>query len=158
MTPIPGDFGVQRSNNLAGRVIRVATRSHFNHAFVVIEDGMVVEAQPGGAVIAALGDRTGVVYSTGSVDLHDSDRTIICRAAKALVGTPYGWLDIASIGLLQYGVRLKPVRDRVLRRDELICSQLVDTAYAIAGVHLFQDGRLPLDVTPGDLAKRIGWK
>jgi hypothetical protein len=26
------------------------------------------------------------------------------------------------------------------------------------GVHLFADKRLPMDVTPGDLAKRAGWR
>jgi hypothetical protein len=119
---------------------------------------MVVEAQPGGAVTASLGDRPGVIYSTGTIDLHDSDRTIICRAAKALVGTPYGWLDIASIGLLQYGISFPALRAQVQRQDRLICSQLVDEAYRQAGVHLFCDGRDSGDVSPGDLAKRIGWK
>ena len=33
----------------------------------------------------------------------------------------------------------------------MICSQLVDEAYARAGVQLFDDGRLPGDVTPADL-------
>jgi hypothetical protein len=33
----------------------------------------------------------------------------------------------------------------------MICSQLVDEAYLRAGVHLFDDGRDPGDVTPGDL-------
>jgi hypothetical protein len=33
----------------------------------------------------------------------------------------------------------------------LICSQLVDRACELAGVHLFDDGRLSGQVTPGDL-------
>jgi hypothetical protein len=43
------------------------------------------------------------------------------------------------------------VRDFVADEGHLICSQLVDEAYLRAGVHLFDDGRLPGDVTPGDL-------
>jgi hypothetical protein len=33
----------------------------------------------------------------------------------------------------------------------MICSQLADTAAAEGGWHLFEDGRWPGDVTPGDL-------
>jgi hypothetical protein len=38
----------------------------------------------------------------------------------------------------------------------MICSQLVDRCYDIAGVHLFDDGRKPGDVSPGDLSRCLG--
>jgi hypothetical protein len=38
----------------------------------------------------------------------------------------------------------------------MICSQLVDTILCRAGYHLFADGRLPQDVTPGALFRRAG--
>ena len=37
----------------------------------------------------------------------------------------------------------------------MICSQLVDYCYLMAGVHLFNDGRWPGYVTPEDLANVI---
>ncbi len=40
---------------------------------------------------------------------------------------------------------------RLCRKDRLICSQLVDEAYRLADIHLFNDGRLPQLVSPGDL-------
>jgi uncharacterized protein YycO len=169
VTPQPGDYGVQRTRGLAAWAIRVATRSKFSHAFVVVRDGYVVEARGSGAVCRPLGIRD-AIYSTDVIELSSAERSDIVNAAMYLVGTPYGWIDIVSIGLLQYGIRPKWVRDRVQRLDQLICSQLVDLAYEgpaerlggmvllAPGVHLFADGRLPMDVTPGDLAKRTGWR
>ena len=157
MTPQPGDYGVQRNRGLAAWAIRVATRSKFSHAFVVVDGGYVVEASGKGAVRRPLGDRD-AIYSSDAIELSPYERQRIVNDAEHLVGTPYGWLDIVSIGLLQYGIRLKCVRDRVQRTDQLICSQLVDFADGKAGVHLFADGRLPMDVTPGNLAARAGWR
>lgn len=172
-SPQPGDYGVQRGNSLAAWAIKIATRSKFSHAFVVVRDGYVVEARASGAVCRPLGVRD-AIYSSDAIDPSSDERHDIVDYAMHLVGTPYGWLDIVSIGLLQYGIRPKCVRDRVQRTDQLICSQLVDlanegppefvgavpgsTVQLAHGVHLFADGRLPMDVTPGDLAKRAGWR
>jgi cell wall-associated NlpC family hydrolase len=73
-------------------------------------------------------------------------------AARSLIGTPYSWADCACIGLADlFGWHVPgPVRERLSRRGHLMCSQLVDTAYLIAGIHLFPDGRIPGDVSPGD--------
>jgi hypothetical protein len=167
VTPQPGDYGVQRNRGITAWAIRVATRSKFSHAFVVVRDGYVVEASGKGAVCRPLGDRD-AIYSSDAIKLSAFDRNNIVSAAECLVGTPYGWLDILSIGLLQYGIKPKFIRDRVARTDQLICSQVVDLAFSGGtshltdvvprGVHLFADDRLPMDVTPGDLAKRAGWR
>ena len=164
MPPQPGDYGVQRNRGLAAWAIRVATRSKFSHAFVVVRDGYVVEASGKGAVRRPLGVRD-AIYSSDAIELSATDRNDIVSTAEHLVDTPYGWLDIISIGLLQYGIRPKIIRDRVKRMDRLICSQLVDLAFSggrvlqlAQGVHLFVDRRLSMDVTPGDLAKRAGWR
>ena len=37
----------------------------------------------------------------------------------------------------------------------MICSQLVDQCYLEAGIHLYDDGRDPGDVTPADLAELV---
>ena len=168
-SPQPGDYGVERTRGFTAWAIRVATRSAFSHAFVVVRDGYVVEARSKGAVCRPLGIRD-AIYSSDAIELSPAERSDIVNAAMYLVDTPYSWLDIVSIGLLQYGIKPRWVRDRVERTDQLICSQLVDLAYEgpserlggmvllAPGVHLFADGRLPMDVTPGDLAKRAGWR
>jgi hypothetical protein len=172
VTPQPGDYGVQRTSGLPALAIKVATRSKFSHAFIVDYDGNVIEATPKGVKRNPLGVRD-AIYSTDAIDVGPDERRRIVSDAAALIDTPYGWLDILSIGLLQYGIRPKIVRDRVEREDRLICSQVVDLAFSgghdrpwpagmapqpAHGVHLFADRRLSMDVTPGDLAKRAGWR
>ena len=134
-------------------LIRLVTRSKWNHALLLLGDDSCVEAEPSGA---ALG--TGSAYATQEVSalvLSSVQVEAVCAAALSLVGTPYGFLDIVSVGLLQYGIRLGFIRRRVERSNCLICSQLVDECYRRAGVHLFSDGRIPMDVTPGDLARLV---
>lgn len=154
MTPQPGDFAVVRTRGLVGWAIRLVTRSPWNHAVVFVTGTEIVEANPSGAardrfryVIAA--------FSSGIVDLTDAQRAAITARALELVGTPYGFLDLLSLGCLQYGIRPRFIRDRVRRCDRMVCSQLVDACYDAAGVHLFPDGRTPMDVTPGDLGRLL---
>lgn len=140
-------YRLVRSNDLAGWVIRVATRSRWNHVQIPMDDGTYLGAHPGG-----LGPEDESVGHTvyGQVTAAQYGAYLAC--ARALVGTGYGWADIVSIGLLQYGIRPKFIRDRVRRTDRLICSQAVDLCASAAGLHLFADGRLSMDVSPGDLA------
>jgi hypothetical protein len=147
VTPEPGAFGCVRTGGFVAWAIRRVTRSTVNHAFVYVGSGQIVEAQPSGARVSRV-DRYPVV------DWHQPPAGrggAIAVRALALVGTPYGFADIVSVGLLQYGIRPRLLRAFVAREDRLICSQLVDLADDLAGVHDFTDGRSSGDVTPGDL-------
>lgn len=151
--PQLGDFGVVRTNGLAARLIRFGTRSTVNHAFVYVGDGVIVEAQPGGAKLSPASDYPDAIWSSMDLDTHA--RGSISHHAEQLVGTPYNWLDIAALALACYGIRSHAIDRRIERMDRLICSQLVDRAYELAGEHLFNDGRLPSEVTPQDLLALI---
>jgi uncharacterized protein YycO len=151
--PNVGDYGVVRTSGAAGALIRFGTRSTVNHAFVHIGDGQIVEAQPGGAIISPATNYPDAIWSHR--DLTDSDRASIAHWAKQQVGVPYGWPDIAALAFACYGITNKQINQRIERMDRLICSQLVDKAYMLAGVHLFDDGRLTQAVTPGDLLNLI---
>jgi hypothetical protein len=128
--------------------------SRFTHAFVVVdaELGLAVEARPGGARIvdyrAEYGDRL-TVFS--HMDLTDAQRYAIVLSAEACIGRGYNWLDYLALAFTHWGIRPKWLRRHAARTDRLICSQLVDSIYLLAGVHLFNDGRQSGDVTPGDL-------
>lgn len=159
--PRPGDYGVLSArpvgvSRLVPAAIRLVTRSRWNHAYVVVHGGYVVEATPRGARLAPMAEYTGceVAYN------DEEPKTVVQRdaivaAAMDLVGTPYNFVDILALGLAGLGQRSKWLRERVHNCHGMICSQLVDEAYLRAGVHLYDDGRLPGDVTPGDLADRI---
>jgi uncharacterized protein YycO len=159
--PQPGDFALTRIGGLTGRFIAagqylVGDGSPVQHALVYVGNGQIVQAMPGGAELIPLEDANEpYVWSSGKIELTTSERVRICGAARGLVGTPYSFLDYGSIALAHYHVRPAWVRDFVADSGHLICSQLVDEAYLRAAVHLFDDGRLPGDVTPGDLWKLL---
>lgn len=149
-----GTFGLTRGNDFVGAAIRLLTRSQVNHAVVIVEPDehgpRYVEARASGAVITR-GRPGGTVVYNDLEPLTDAQRTAVSDAALRLVGTPYGFLDIASLALVCLGIRWRWLMDRVQREDRLICSQLVTRAYVDAGVWLSLDGKPDSEVTPGDL-------
>lgn len=148
MTPRVGDYGTVRTSGVPAALIRLGTRSPVNHAFIYAGNGRIVEAQPGGAVWTEL-HYTNIHWSDHF--LTRDQRWSIAKAAHSMLGTRYGWADIAALSFACAGIRSHAIDKRIERTDRLICSQLVDKAYELAGLHLFTDGRLPGEVTPGDL-------
>jgi len=159
VSPQPGDFGLVSIRGFPGLLVRIGQGlsgdgwSDYHHAFLILDNGEVLEAQPGGARIRPLSDyeATNAVYSDW--DLTDEQRAAIVREARPLVGTPYSWLDYLSLALLHFGIRPKWLRRCVADTGHLICSQTIDLVYLRAGLHMFSDGRLSMDVTPGDLVR-----
>lgn len=149
----PGDFCCVATNGLPARLIRWATRSTVNHAFILTEPGRVMEADPGGAHEVDLSNYDGLYQCWSDMDLSPLVRAKIVDAARSHEGAEYSWVDDACIGLTRlFGVHVPPwVRKRLADPKRLMCSQLVDIAYTEAGVPLFADGRLPGDVAPSDL-------
>lgn len=157
--PQPGDFALTKIKGLTGKAVAagqflIGDAAPVQHAYIYVGGGYVVQAMPGGAERILLDDAAvPIVWSTGTVALTDAQRMTMVCGALSLVGTPYSYLDYVSLGLAHFRVRPAWVRDAVASSGHMICSQLVDEVYRRAGVHLFTDGRLPGDVTPGDLYK-----
>lgn len=172
--PQPGDIGLVRIKGPAGWAIAagqavlhpVAALHHptlvlYSHAFIYGGAGIVYEAEPGKATTggsfrrANLTEYAGrrVLWSTrdpGPVKRYD-----IVAAAKAMLGTPYNWLDYAALALWRLGVRLPAVERRVNDGSHMMCSQAADAAWTRGGEPIFTDERLPGYVTPFDLALAI---
>jgi hypothetical protein len=135
--------------NPLGHAVTWFDLSRYCHVrLVTSEDGATVEADLKGAVRGRV--RAGDVIV--SPPLTDAQRALIGEAAAGLVGTPYGFPDIAALALKRLGIRLPGLNHRIERSDRLICSQLVDVVWQSVGFRGFDDGRLPQDVTPGDIA------
>jgi hypothetical protein len=92
-------------------------------------------------------------YMQDGTALRVSER--VARAARGYIGTPYSFADYAAIEGVHLGIENGPIRRYVTSSKHQICSQLADQSMSDAGFHVFTDGRLPQDVTPGALYKRL---
>ena len=156
--PLPGDIGLVRIPGIAGWFIALGQlllgdASRFSHAFIVVDGTRALSAQPRGAGYDSLQTyiSLGAAFGRG-IPLTPEERTRIVMAATNLLGTPYSFLDYFALALHRFRIRPKFVERYVTNSGHMICSQLVDQVYLRAGVHLFADGRLSQDVTPGDIA------
>ena len=170
----PGSFFLTTITGPAGYAIGLGQAlagapSRYQHAGIILDgDGTILEAEPGGARIANISEYQGrgVLVCDGPVQqwiqraASTGDpsaelawiRDRIVREARKLVGVPYSPLDYLALALLHLHLPSGWVRHRVQRSGHLICSQLVDAVYQRAGIQLYDDGRLPGDVMPADLA------
>lgn len=142
--------------NVFGYAIRIFTRSSYDHAFIYIGNGQIIEAQPKGARISELAeyDGDGLLWSTDT--LTDDQRAQIVISAKHLLNTSYGFLDIVYLGLASLGIRFNWLLKRVENEQRLICSQLVALSGRLAGVDAWLCGKENAClVTPADLANRL---
>lgn len=161
-TPQPGDIGLTSIEGFVGWVIRLGQFlngdgfSHYEHAFIVLEDGMLIEAMPGGAQIVPMSeyDDREVLY-VRPAGLTDSDRQRICDEARKYENIPYSFADYAAIAAHRLHLPLPGLREFVESTHHQICSQLVDNAYRDAGVKLFSDNRWSGYCTPGSLYRRL---
>lgn len=156
-----GDIGLYTISGPLGWIISVGQAalgdgSKYTHAFIVTNDDEVLAAQPRGARY----DPLHIYYGHSvilDVPLTDLQRALIVENTKRLEGVKYGFSGYLYIILSSFNIRPKWLVNYVTNNGRMICSQLVDFVYAQSGVHLFNDGRQPFDVTPGDLADLI-WK
>lgn len=153
-----GDIGLTQIGGVTGKLIRIGQWlngdgfADYEHAFVYVGNGYVVEAQPGGAIKAPL-----IKYDLQRIVWHSAPGwragVAIALHAKSMIGTPYSFLDYFAIGAVRLRLPSKRLRAYVASTRHLICSQLADEAYRRAGVELFSDGRPTGQVTPGALYK-----
>lgn len=165
---LPGDIGFSTIGGRVGAGVALGQallrdECWFTHAYVVaIADrhvrATVLEAMPHGARAVQItgGERVGPGFGWVRLPLTGAQREAMFRWALLHEGTPYSFLDYLSIALLHLGLPRRLVANRVTSSRHMICSQLVDAALTDAGFHLFDDGRLPQDVTPGALFRRAG--
>jgi len=168
--PQPGDIGITRISGAGGKVIRFAqwlngdSFKDYEHAFVVVKPRglyvakQIVEAMPGGAVEV---QNWHAPAETVYLRCPRQYREAVAQNARYLVGTPYSYLDYASIATHRLHIRVPLLKRYVASSRHMICSQLADYAAWAAGWEIFQDKRWPGDVTPGDLYEKYedqpGW-
>jgi hypothetical protein len=145
--------------------------SEWSHAGIVGPQGTTFEAAPGGVYVGHVDDLQGRPHIVCDAPVHmalagiwtdmkvrdEYERNLreaVVFAARELVGTPYSFLDYVALALYHLAPKARItalVRKRVEDSKHLICSAFVDRVMDLAGIHLYDDGRLSGDVTPSDL-------
>lgn len=151
-----GSIGLTRIAGDVGELIRVGQwlngdgYSDFEHAFVYVGNGEIVEAEPGGArQVAQHYTLRSVVWLPCPADYGRA----VADAAIELVGTPYSFLDYAALATHRLHLPAPGLREYIQDTGHMICSQLCDEAARLGGWHLFDDGRWEGYVTPGALRR-----
>ena len=157
-----GMFGLTQIGGLTGFFIRtgqvlVGDASRWTHAFIVIDDQTILEAQPTGARLAPLSSVLDgrPIAASYAIRLTSEESARIADVSMKYVGVKYGFSAYLHLALTFVGIDSARLRKYLSTNRRLICSQLVDQIYHDAGIHLFDDGRAHYDVTPGDLANLL---
>ena len=117
----------------------------------------IVQAMPSGAEEIVIGQKHWTKdyvylrppYSDVPSFRHGGDAVAVM--ARRYIGTPYSFLDYVALTGWHMRIRNGPIHNYVTSSGHMICSQLADQAMSDAGFHVFNDGRLPQDVTPSSL-------
>jgi hypothetical protein len=159
--PQAGDFGLTSIKGGVGFLIRLGQWLNgdgffdYEHAFIYLGNGKIMEAEPGGACISDISEYDGrpIMWSTGLIPLTDAQRSTIVGNAINQAGTPYSFLDYLAIGLYRVGIRHPGIANRVEKSKHLICSQLVAVDYdnALSPIGDWP----PYLVTPGKLREYL---
>jgi len=157
VTQPAGTIFVLRSGDVTGAVIRLITPTPASTTLGCASAAAALSRQR--CAVRSPDAHTGALYGGRLLAEMERQRpgigADVAAAALALLGTPYGFVDIVALGLADLGLRQWWLERVVDRQHALVCSQLVDQACLNAGVHLFTDGRMPGRVDPGDLQRLI---
>lgn len=157
----PGDFGLTTISGGVGKAIRFGQWlngdgfANYEHAFVYVDNGNIVEAEPGGARFTPL-HYDNVMWSSGLIAVPDHQRFALVQAAMSYVGIPYSELDYFSLAAKRLRLPVAGLDAYIASTGHMICSQLVAACYRDAGIPLFKCWTG--DVTPGDLWQLLNTK
>lgn len=154
--PRAGDYGVVKTNGFFAKLIRLGTVSRWNHAFIYIGDGQIVEANPTGVAVSSV-DKYPLIAWNQHEKLSGDQREAIVFHASNLVGRPYNFGIIAMLALRALGVKILPqwLVHYLADHQGYICSELVAESYDKAKHPVAPNADL---CNPGDLAERLIWQ
>lgn len=155
LTQIAGDVGkaIRVGQYLNGEGFQL-----WEHAFVVLPGGKILEAEPGGAVIRDYHYGDEVYWCEnlyhllpGDVDQLSANLT---EVAAQLEGIPYSFLDYDALVAHRLHLWAPGLKTYIASTGHMICSQMADEFYLRLGAHVFTDDRWPGYVTPASLYNR----
>jgi uncharacterized protein YycO len=154
--PSAGLYFVVQTHGFVPWVIRRATRSPYDHAGIIVDNaGTIIEAEPDGVRLGHLWEYKGcrIAINSGE-DMTVAQRTTVAATAKAMIGKPYGDLQIVDDGLECFGWHWKWLLKWASGDGEVVCSQLVALAGQAAGLDWRGGAGSATETTPAMLARR----
>ncbi len=159
--PQPGDIGVTQVEGDVGRLIRLGQWlngdgfADYEHAFVYIGNGQIVEAEPGGARVAELTEYN--ARNVAWLRCPPEHREAVAAVARKFTdpAVPYSAADYFALAAHRLHLPIPWLRDYVKSSGHMICSQLADRAASNGGWQLFADKRWDGYVTPEDIWRLI---
>lgn len=121
----------------------------WEHAFVSLGNGLLIQAEPGGAKVAHVEMYPVIHWCENIAAQYTAEQLlVVADAAKHYIGVPYSFLDYGALAVHRLRIPVPGLKHYVADTGHMICSQLADQAYHDAGLPLFKDGRWPGYVTP----------
>jgi hypothetical protein len=160
-TPRPGLIGLTQVVGGVGIGIEIGQFLNgegfrkWEHAFVTLPGGLILEAEPGGARIVPF-HYTDVYWCHGLYKLlpPNTTDTEIAHVGESLKGVQYSFLDYDALFVHRLHIPVPGLQKYIADSGHQICSQMADEFYLRLRVHLFLDGRWPGYVTPMSLYNR----
>jgi len=153
--PQPGDIGCTQITGNVGLLIRLGQWlngdgfANYEHAFVYLGRGQIIEAEPGGARVTDLAE-----YDARTIAWIHCPSTYagsVADAARQFEHVPYGFADYLAIALHRFHIPVPGLKAFANSTRTLICSQLAVQAARRGGWDLLADTPAGY-VTPDDLA------
>ena len=165
--PRPGAIGLVPVRGWGGAAIRLGEfvldgLCVVQHAFVLLDDGTVIGAEPEGATIFPLSHYADVPVWWIDREVSDATRALVVAEARSWEHRPYSWWAYLWVGALRLGLRPRWLQRKVAAGRAAMCSQMADLVWrAVAAdpsiseaeredLTLFA-GRPAGAVSPGDL-------
>jgi hypothetical protein len=162
VTEIAGTIGLTSISGDVGKAIEIGQWANgegfarWEHAFILLPAGMILEAEPGGARIVPLHYTD--VYWCRNIRLilgsGEADPALLNDTAEGMKGIGYSFLDYAALSAYRLHLWTPGLKAYIGNTKHEICSQLDDDFYLRLGAHIFDDGRWPGYVTPASLYRR----
>jgi len=155
--PRPGDLGIVRTNGFAARLIQLGTLSRWNHVFIYIGNGLIVEATPSGVRLGYVTQYTNIVWNKHQIWYNEEEsREAIVKGAFKALAKPYNWVNILTIFFRIIGLKVlanTKLMKKLAEKDGYICSELAEELYVNTGNALVT--KLAGVTTPGDLIEAV---
>lgn len=133
-------FGQWLNSHPLDRWLSPESYPQIEHAFVLLPDRMLIEAEPGGARVVSIDKYTSVdvFWCTAiAARLTADELAAVAHTAAWFEHTPYSFLGYAELFARRLHMPVGLLRDDLTASDHVICSQLAALSYRDQGHDLF---------------------